>query len=334
MMLHIEHPLALLLLALIPLYVAAKKSGVLGGFAFPLILADWNGTAFTWQDSSLRILRACASCLLGAAFVCAVCALANPVLRHQEKVFVSRGTDVFFVLDTSPSMAALDIAGTSRLEAARTAISALITRNPGAAYGLVAMAAEATVLVPPTTDTKFFFERMSGIAIGELGDGTALGTGISAAVYHLAHSAAPRKCIILITDGENNAGSIHPYTAARLAKDEGIIVYALGLGTSGNVPLEYVDPKTGKVVSGSFKSGFDSAPLVRLTAIADGQYFGVESAGALSDALSSVLRQESVSQRFYYKNNDRSCARALLLLCMALVAAAWCVKRLLLGEIL
>jgi len=333
-MLSFEHPFAFLLILLIPLYFVARKIGFLQTFSFPQILSDWNGNHFGWKNKTFSFFRLCSKILFFIAYTFFIIALASPLVHHQEKVFVSKGAEIFFVLDTSPSMAALDIAGGTRLDAARTAITTLIKQNPGADYGLVAMGSQAAVLVPATGDKNYFFERMAAIKIAELGDGSAIGTGISSAVYHLSHSDSPKRCIVLITDGENNAGSVHPNTAARLAKENGIILYVLGLGTSGSVPLEYIDPKTAKLVSGSFTSSFDSMSLVKLASIADGAYFSAENATELSAALDTVARLESVSQKFFLKSTDKKYFREFLFIAMLCFAFAWVIKRILLREFL
>ena len=220
---------------------------------FSFSFADWNGRAFEWKSSVGTTVRFMSKTLFALGYFALVAALAEPTVLEKEKLFMSRGADVVFVVDTSPSMAALDIAGASRLQAAKQAISLLARENKGISYGLVACASQAALLVPPTLDQKTFFERLAAMSVGEMGDGSALGVGISTAVYHLESSAAPVKIIVLLTDGENNAGAVHPNTAAALAKDNGILLYIAGIGTKGSVPIEYTDPASGKIYSGYFQ---------------------------------------------------------------------------------
>ena len=255
------------------------------------------------------------------------------MVRHQEKVYISRGADVLFVVDSSPSMAAKDIAGLSRLEAAKQAIVTLASENGGCSLGLVAMAKEAVLLVPPTMDRDFFLRRLDGLLVGELGDGTAIGTGLATAVYHLEHSMASKKAIVLITDGENNAGSINPYTASRLAEEKGISLYVLGLGTGGAVALEYTDPKTGKFYSGYFQSGYDGQALSRLAAAGGGSFFSVESMDSLRLAFSSIHKAASLVQSYRMRSYD-SDYDVCLFAAGILLAAAWVIKRLLLREVM
>ena len=210
-----RNPAAFFLLLLVPALFIARALGVFTRIAFPATLSDWGGKTFEWKGRLRSAASFVSRIFIIAAFAFTVAALADPVVYHQERVYTSRGADILFVVDTSPSMAVKDIANMTRLDAARRAIRTLSLDTGGISFGLVAMATEAAIVVPPTTDRAVFFSRLDALSIGSLGDGTAIGTGLSTAVYHLSSSAAPKKCIVLVTDGENNAGSIHPETAAR-----------------------------------------------------------------------------------------------------------------------
>lgn len=329
-----QSPWAFFLALLIPLLLILRKAGIFSSPAFPLVLRDWNGDAFQWRAPVRRLATVLSGLLFTAGFLCLVTSLAEPVRLHQEKIYTSRGTDIVFVLDISPSMMARDIAGMSRLDAARQAISLLAPQTEGTGFGLVSMASESALVVPPTVDREVFFVRLASLEGGILGDGTALGEGLSTAIYHLAGTAAPKKCIVLITDGENNSGAIHPETAARLAKDNGISLYVLGLGTRGSVPLEYVDPATGKVYSGYLDSRFDDTSLERMASAGGGRYFGVESSGALAEALATVASQEQTAMSFYLKTREESLSFVFLSAAVISFAVAWILRRCYLGVFL
>lgn len=333
-MMEFENPLAFFLLLLLPVLYFFRFMKVFRGITFPLTLSDWHGTSFTWQRGSYTFLSIGAHVLCACAYACAVTAYAGPVVRHQQKVYASRGADIMFVVDTSPSMAARDIGDMTRLEAAKQAIRLLADTDGGDCFGLVEMARDAAVSVPPTMDRKVFFDKIDKLFVGGLGDGTAIGTGLGCAVFHLERSAAPHRCIVLITDGENNAGSISPYTAAHLVRDKQIALYVLGIGTRGSVPLEYVDPKTGHVYSGYLKSDYDSQALARIASEADGKFFSVETLNALVHAFDSVAKNETVVQSYRIKNYDTSYYAAFLLAAACLAALAWLVRRVLLQEVL
>ncbi len=329
-----DNPAAFLFLIPIPLLYILRHFGIFKVISFPLTISEWGGKTFYWKGTFRSAASFVARFLCLTAYIAVVFALADPVIHHQEKIYTARGTDVLFVLDTSPSMAAKDIAGHTRLEAARAAIHTLVNTNNGSSYGLVAMASEAATVVPPTSDHALFLNRLDSLVVGGLGEGTAIGTGLSAAIYHLMSSPAPRRCIVLITDGENNAGSIHPETAANLAKEKGITLYALGIGTRGSVPIEYVDPATGKVHSGYYESDFDSAPLVQLARLAGGEYFGIGSTGELAAALNSISRRETVAQSFHLRTVDERFYDRFLFGAVIAIIIAWILRRLYLQEIL
>lgn len=333
-----QNPVAFLFLLLIPILFIFRKFGIFTRVSFPLTLSDWNGKSFSWNKKVISFISILSGSFSVFAYIALVFAFSNPILRHQEKIFTSKGTEILFVLDTSPSMASKDMtymnATLNRLEAAKMGIKTLAKNERGASFALIAMASEAASVVPPTNDHKLFLDRLDSLQIGTLGDGSAIGIGLCSAVYHLASTKSPKKCIVLITDGENNAGSVHPETAAKLANDFGINLYVLGIGTKGTVPIEYVDPNTGKVRSGFYESSFDSAPLERLALISGGRYFGIESLGNLSDSLSSISNRESVIQNFRLKTVDEYYYSKFLFVSAILFSLAWFLRRICLSEIL
>ncbi len=327
-----HNPAAFLLLLLIPALYFLRAIGFFSRMSLIVTLSDWEGNTFSWNKKIRSFASVFTRCLGVVAFVIAVIALAEPVLYRQERVYTSRGTDVMFVLDISPSMAAKDIGGISRIEAARNAVSYLVENNPGATFGLVVTGEEAAIVIPPTVDKKIFMERLSSVSIGNLGNGTALGTGLATAVFHLSGSVAPKKCIVLITDGENNAGAIHPETAAELAHKNNIVLYTLGVGTSGSVPIEYIDPKTGKSYTGFLNSSFDASALRQLAQIGGGRFFEIQSVSDFSLALSVIIKNQSVVQTYHSKTVNYDFYDKLIFLSAVLFAVCWLIRRIILQE--
>ena len=327
-----QNPYAFLLLLLIPLLFLLRKLKVLNRVSFFYTVSDWNGNNFGWNKKIRNFFFWVSRIVFVLAYVSFVIAFAKPVIYRQERVYTSRGTDIIFVLDVSPSMAARDFNGNRRIDVSKQAISDLVKSNSGVSYGLVAMAGEAAILIPPTMDHKLFLENLNSCAIGSLGDGTALGTGLSCAVYHLASSSAPKKCIIIVTDGENNAGAIHPETAANLASKKGITVYTLGVGTSGSVPIDYVDPKTGKNYSGYLNSSFDSNALKQIALSGGGRYFEIRSMNDLSLALTLISRNENTVQTYHTKTTGKNYYDKMILISLVLTIFGWIIRRLYLQE--
>jgi Ca-activated chloride channel family protein len=340
-------PVVLALALLVPLFFILQKKGIFSRPALNLTMADWNGSAFIWKSAVSRTAVFLTRVFASVSFLLAVAALADPIVTKKEKVYASRGTDILFVLDTSPSMAARDIsrggarempeAGGgihSRFDAAREIIMQLAQNNSGQT-GIVSFATEAVMTVPVTSDKDFFSRRLGGIKIGELGNGSAIGTGLALAVYHLASDAARskvNKCVVLLTDGENNRGSIHPLTAARLAQENGITFYVAGLGTKGRVPLEYVDPITGAAYSGFLDSRFDESALRELAAEGGGLYFAVTTHKELEASLASVAAREQTKQQWHYRSRVTRYSGKFLFASILCAAFAWVIKKIILKE--
>lgn len=221
----------------------------------------------------------------------------DPVVKTSETVWLNRGADIIFILDISPSMAALDMDGSNRFITARNLLSDFIQKRPGDNIGLVAVGEDAALLVPPTSDREALNTRLNHLRIGDLGDGTALGMGLTVAAYHLDKSDARHKAAVIITDGENNAGHIHPETAAAILYDMGISFYVIAVGSAGEVPIDYLDPFTRIRRTGIFDSRFDIASLRRLSDIGGGTFIYAPSADAFAAAFAQLDDAELTVQR-------------------------------------
>ena len=113
-----ENPAAFFLLLLIPILYILRYLKIFNKITFPAVLSDWEGRQFEWKGHPQKFLSALAGIFFTAGFLISVCALAAPVISNQEKVYTSLGTDIVFVVDTSPSMSAKDMDGAQRLDAA------------------------------------------------------------------------------------------------------------------------------------------------------------------------------------------------------------------------
>ncbi|MCQ2582731.1 MAG: VWA domain-containing protein [Treponema sp.] len=329
-----QNPEAFFLLLLIPLLYLLRKLKILTRITFPAVLEDWGGKAFEWNGSAQKLLSKISKVMIVLGFLLVVIALADPVLSRQEKVYTSLGTDMIFVLDASPSMAARDMDTLTRMDAAKNTIRRVLENDDGSRIGIVVLGSEACVFVPPTPDYNIVNEKLNEIKIGLLGDGSAIGDGLSTAVCHLMSSSAPNKCIILLTDGENNAGAIHPETAANLAATNKIPVYVVGIGSKGSVVLEYEDPVSGKWYSGHYDSNYNSASLKKLASISGGHYFEVRTTDSFLTTIMNVTKKESVVQNFTYKTVNDLLYDKFLLVGIILLSLAWLIKRVFLNEML
>ena len=333
-MLEFQNPAAFFLFLLVPLLYLLRYLKIFRQISFVAVLADWKGKAFTWNGRLRKLLSILAKLVIFAGFAGIISALADPVITRQEKVYTSLGTDIVFVIDTSPSMAAKDVGGLTRLDSAKDTIHSLVAEYDGCRFGMVVLGSEASVFVPPTTDLNLFTDRLDDVKVGILGNGSAIGDGISTAVCHLVSSSAQKRTGILLTDGENNAGQIHPETAAALASENEIPVYVIGIGSKGTVPIEYVDPITGKVYSGYLDSNFNSASLRRIASMTQGRYFEVTTSEEFRRTFETVVKSESVVQNYTYRTVSQSCFKKILLIAILLLCAGWFIKRIILREML
>lgn len=167
---------------------------------------------------------------LALAFMCI--ALARPRLPLQEEKVTSDGIDIMMVLDLSSSMLAKDFSP-NRLEACKLMAGEFVQKRYNDRIGVVIFGGEAYTLCPLTTDHQVVVDLISQINVGILADNTAIGMGLATAVKRLKDSESASKVIILLTDGENNAGYIDPKTATDLAINYDVKIYTIAVGTTG-----------------------------------------------------------------------------------------------------
>lgn len=167
---------------------------------------------------------------LALAFMCI--ALARPRLPLQEEKVTSDGIDIMMVLDLSSSMLAKDFSP-NRLEACKLMAGEFVQKRYNDRIGVVIFGGEAYTLCPLTTDHQVVVDLISQINVGILADNTAIGMGLATAVKRLKDSESASKVIILLTDGENNAGYIDPKTATDLAISYDVKIYTIAVGTTG-----------------------------------------------------------------------------------------------------
>jgi Ca-activated chloride channel family protein len=258
-------------------------------------------------------------------------AAAGPVSKSAERVWLNRGADILFVLDISPSMAGIDMNGRNRFDAARELIRAFAENRPSDAIGLVAVGYDAALMVPPTVDRQALYTRLESLRIAELGDGTALGMGLAVAALHLRGSPAPRRAVVLLSDGENNAGAVHPLSAAPLLRDLKISLWVVGIGSGGEIPIDYVDPFTRMRRTGIFDSRFDSGSLKAIAQAGEGIYIAAPSGEALSGAFSRIAGEERIVSRPGVLIRRRSRHEPLIVLALILLAGSRFLRRCLLG---
>ena len=165
-----------------------------------------------------------------------IVALARPQTHDHLRTSRIEGTDIIIALDISGSMSARDFKPT-RFAAAKDVASKFVNQRTNDNMGLVVFAGESLSLMPLTNDRAALMNAIQQVEMGDLNDGTAIGDGLTSAINRIASGKAKSKSIILLTDGTNNAGDVPPSTAAQIAKQKGIKVYTIGVGTNGSIQI-------------------------------------------------------------------------------------------------
>lgn len=261
-------------------------------------------------------------------------AAAGPLLLSTQTVWLSRGADIIFVLDISPSMACLDMNNKSRFEESSRLIREFAEKRPSDAIGLVAVGKDASLIIPPTIDRDALFSRLGNLKLGELGDGTALGLGLAIAALHISNSTAPRKAVALITDGENNAGAVHPATAASVFSEIDSSLWIIAVGSSGQIPIDYVDPFTKIRKTGFFESHFDPETLKTIAKKGNGVYIGAPSADTFAAAFAHLDRGEISVQRSSFASKTQSLYRVFIAASVILLFTTRFIRKYLAGMLL
>ena len=331
----VEEPLYLLLLLflLIPGIFFSHYYRHRGG-VIPYPLGLWQGETFTGGFRGIRFLLVLSSAAFWAGLALLIIALAGPVRVEKDLVYLNRGMDILFVLDESPSMAAKDFPPINRFETAKALMVDFLENRENDAVGLVTFSEEAALRVPPTVDYDAFKDRLDSLQIMSLGEGTSVGLGIAIGILHLQESRAPEQVVVLLTDGESNSGEISPMAAARIALEMGIRIYTVGVGSSGMVPLEYTDPKTGKAYRGQYESGFNAELLTEIAALTGGRYFRAPSPGALEQVLKTIDSLEVMENRVLIQAQTFPLHRSVILAGFLLVVFSFILRKIFLGEAL
>jgi len=165
-------------------------------------------------------------------------ALAQPRLTKSETKVTASGVDIVVAIDMSGSMQSEDfeINGqpANRLVMAKDVLKKFIEKRPSDRIGLVAFATQAYIAAPLTLDHDFLLQNLERLEIGTIDESqTAIGSGLSTAINRLRDLKSKSKIVILMTDGQNNAGKIEPMTAAEAAQTLNVKVYTIGVGTRG-----------------------------------------------------------------------------------------------------
>ncbi len=210
-------------------------------------------------------------------------------------------------IDVSASMLARDLKP-NRLEALKKVAVDFVDRRPNDRIGIVVYAGESFTQTPITSDKAIVKRTISELKWGQLEGGTAIGMGLGSSVNRLKESKAKSKVIILLTDGVNNSGNIDPRTATELAKELGIKVYTIGIGTNGMADFPWSkDPRTGLLNFRKQKVEIDEALLKEIATQTKGKYFRATDNTSLKDIYDEIdkLEKTKIEEFKYYNYQEK-----------------------------
>jgi Ca-activated chloride channel family protein len=235
-----------------------------------------------------------------------IIAMARPQSGATLEEVTTEGIDIMLVLDVSTSMLAEDFKPNNRLQAAKLVAKEFIEGRRNDPIGLVIFAREAFSQCPLTLDYGVLIDILQRVEVAsEAWDGTAIGNGLATAVARLKDSNAKSKVIIMLTDGENNAGEIDPVTAAQVAQTFGIRVYTIGAGTRGTAMYPFSHPLFGKQYR-PIPVEIDEDLLTRIADITGGKYFRATDTDKLREIYHQIdeLEKTKIEVKEYTKYTE------------------------------
>ena len=234
------------------------------------------------------LLRHFALCFL-------ILALARPQVDKGLADREALGINIMFVLDFSSTMKTKDFLlegkRVSRVDAMKRMVSEFIKARESDRIGAVYFDAGAHLISPLTLDHEFLLENLNRLNLGSIEDGTAIGSALTAGLNRLRDLQAKSKIIILMTDGQNNAGKVPPLTAAEAAQALAVKVYTIGVGTRGEAPFPYTDAFGVRRYSMQ-PVDIDEDTLTKIADRTGGRYFRADNSEALRNIYSEIDRLE------------------------------------------
>lgn len=229
------------------------------------------------------------------AIICIVFALMRPQKGLENTKIQSAGIDIVLALDVSGSMKAEDFILNgkryNRLHVVKEVVKDFIKKRKDDRIGIVVFAGRAYTQCPLTLDYGILLQFLDGIHIGMIEDGTAIGDGIVSSMNRLRKTEAKSKVVILLTDGNNNAGRVDPLNAASLAKAMDVKVYTIGAGDKGRVPFPAKDIFGNKVYQWAMIE-LDDAMLRDIAHTTGAEYFHAKDTNALKDVYATIDKME------------------------------------------
>lgn len=249
---------------------------------------------FKGTESNLTKLKPILNVFRVLALCSLIIAMARPrTVDVSNKTKTTKGIDIVMAIDVSGSMLAKDLKP-NRMEALKRVAADFVEERPNDRIGLVVYASEAYTKTPVTSDKAVILDAIRSIKYDNvLQDGTGIGMGLATAVNRLKDSKAKSKVIILLTDGVNNAGFIEPETASDIARQYGIKVYTIGIGTNGMAMFPYAIAPNGGFLFQMMKVEIDEQLMKNIARKTDGKYFRATSNDKLAQIYNEINKLET-----------------------------------------
>jgi len=220
-----------------------------------------------------------------------VVGLAGPQSIHARDSAEVSGIEIILTLDMSGSMQASDIRPT-RFKATKAVVRDFINRRPNDRIGAVVFGREAYTLLPLTTDREALRTALRGLELDQIdGQGTAIGNAVGVSLNRLKRSRAKSKVMILLTDGESNAGNVSPSQAADLAEAMGVKIYPILMGVSDTAPVQQGTGIFGRAIFGTASYPVNPELLQEMADKTGGEFSLVSNREALERSFHQILDQ-------------------------------------------
>ena len=276
-------PAVLLMEAL--LYLRRRRRSI------PLPAASMVPARRTWRTLAVRA----SAYLPPLALLALLPALAGPMRIETRRNILPSGVDILVALDISGSMAAEDFQPQNRLAVAKDVLTDFIRGRPSDRIGLVLFAGRSVTRSPLTLQHESLIRSLEQVTLGSLPDGTAIGSAMMSGINRLkSETASDRtgaRLLVLITDGRNNAGQIHPLDALPIAKELKMRIYTVGVGSFGKVPFPVYTPE-GRKTYRYEEADIDEPLLQKIAEETGGRYFRASDPDSLGGLFEQINRLE------------------------------------------
>ena len=262
-----------------------------------------NISSISKEKTTKVIFRNLPNILKIVASIFLILAIARPQSSTNWEESTTEGIDIILSMDISGSMLAEDLKP-NRLEASKNVAIDFISKRKNDRVGLVIFSGESFTQCPLTTDHSVLTNLFKDVKSGMVEDGTAIGMGLATAVNRLKDSDAKSRVIILLTDGVNNKGLVAPFTAAEIAKEFGIRVYTIGVGTEGFAPYPFQTPFGIQYQDVEVK--IDEKTLQDIATVTDGKYFRATNNNKLKEIYKDIdkLEKSKIEVTEFHKKSE------------------------------